>query len=72
MQSDFSIALDDAFGDGPGVLILSGTGSVAFGRGPTGSDRALRRLGPELRRRGERRVDRAARAQRRLGGGGRA
>src|SRR5262249_15227764 len=36
MQSDFSIALDDAFGDGPGVLLISGTGSVAFGRGPTG------------------------------------
>jgi glucosamine kinase len=36
IHSDFSIALDDAFGDGPGVLMISGTGSVAFGRGPTG------------------------------------
>ena len=36
IHSDFSIALDDAFGDGPGVLLISGTGSVAFGRGPTG------------------------------------
>ncbi|HEY2905028.1 MAG TPA: BadF/BadG/BcrA/BcrD ATPase family protein, partial [Vicinamibacterales bacterium] len=35
--SDFSIALDDAFADGPGVLVISGTGSVAFGRGPTGT-----------------------------------
>jgi N-acetylglucosamine kinase-like BadF-type ATPase len=33
MQSDFSIALDDAFGDGPGVLILSGTSSVRLGEG---------------------------------------
>jgi glucosamine kinase len=36
VHSDFSIALDDAFGDGPGILVISGTGSVAFGRGPTG------------------------------------
>lgn len=36
IHSDFSIALDDAFGDGPGVLLISGTGSSAFGRGPTG------------------------------------
>lgn len=37
IHSDFSIALDDAFADGPGVLLISGTGSVAFGRGPTGA-----------------------------------
>ena len=36
IHSDFSVALDDAFGDGPGVLLISGTGSIAFGRGPTG------------------------------------
>ncbi|HEV8446328.1 MAG TPA: BadF/BadG/BcrA/BcrD ATPase family protein [Gemmatimonadaceae bacterium] len=46
MQSDFSIALDDAFGDGPGVLILSGTGSVAFGRGPTGATARCGGWGP--------------------------
>ncbi|MGQ0643606.1 MAG: BadF/BadG/BcrA/BcrD ATPase family protein [Gemmatimonadaceae bacterium] len=34
---DAIIALEDAFGDGPGVLVVSGTGSVAFGRGPTGN-----------------------------------
>jgi len=37
VHPDFSIALDDAFGDGPGILLISGTGSVAFGRSPSGS-----------------------------------
>jgi glucosamine kinase len=37
VHPDFSIALDDAFGDGPGILLISGTGSVAFGRGPLGT-----------------------------------
>lgn len=46
MQSDFAIALDDAFGDGPGVLIISGTGSVAFGRGPTGTTARCGGWGP--------------------------
>jgi glucosamine kinase len=36
VQADATVALDDAFGDGPGVLLIAGTGSVAFGRGPTG------------------------------------
>jgi glucosamine kinase len=36
VQTDFAVALDDAFGDGPGVLLIAGTGSSAFGRGPTG------------------------------------
>jgi glucosamine kinase len=46
LHSDFSIALDDAFGDGPGVLLISGTGSVAFGRGPTGTTARCGGWGP--------------------------
>lgn len=46
IHSDFSIALDDAFGDGPGVLIISGTGSVAFGRAPTGATARCGGWGP--------------------------
>jgi glucosamine kinase len=37
VHTDFGIALDDAFGDGPGVLLIAGTGSAAFGRSPAGS-----------------------------------
>jgi glucosamine kinase len=36
IHTDISVALDDAFGEGPGVLLVSGTGSVAYGRGPAG------------------------------------
>jgi glucosamine kinase len=37
VQTDALIALDDAFGEGAGVLLIAGTGSVAFGRGPDGT-----------------------------------
>lgn len=37
VHADATVALDDAFGDGPGVLLVAGTGSVCFGRGPTGA-----------------------------------
>ena len=36
VHADAAVALDDAFGDGPGILLVAGTGSVAFGRSPTG------------------------------------
>ncbi len=37
VTTDAEIAMEDAFGEGPGILLISGTGSVAFGRGPTGT-----------------------------------
>ncbi len=37
VHTDYSIAFDDAFGQGTGILLLAGTGSVAVGRGPTGA-----------------------------------
>jgi glucosamine kinase len=37
VHTDFGIALDDAFGEGPGVLLIAGTGSAAFGRSPAGT-----------------------------------
>ncbi|GAC1516667.1 MAG: BadF/BadG/BcrA/BcrD ATPase family protein [Gemmatimonadaceae bacterium] len=36
VHPDATIALEDAFGEGSGVLVIAGTGSVAFGRGPAG------------------------------------
>jgi glucosamine kinase len=36
VHPDATIALEDAFGEGPGVLLISGTGSMALGRSPTG------------------------------------
>jgi glucosamine kinase len=46
VHSDFGIALDDAFGDGPGVLLIAGTGSVAFGRSPGGTTARCGGWGP--------------------------
>lgn len=46
VHSDFAIALDDAFGDGPGILLISGTGSACFGRGPSGETARCGGWGP--------------------------
>jgi glucosamine kinase len=46
--SDYGIALDDAFGDGAGVLLIAGTGSVAFGRSPAGSTARCGGWGPVI------------------------
>lgn len=46
VQSDFLIALEDAFGDGPGVLLIAGTGSSAFGRSPAGTQARCGGWGP--------------------------
>jgi glucosamine kinase len=48
VQSDFGIALDDAFGDGPGVLLIAGTGSSAFGRSPAGTTARCGGWGPVI------------------------
>lgn len=46
--ADAQIALDDAFADGAGVLLIAGTGSVAFARGPDGSFRRCGGWGPAI------------------------
>ena len=48
VHADATVALDDAFGDGPGVLLIAGTGSVAFGRGPTGTFARCGGWGPAI------------------------
>jgi glucosamine kinase len=48
VQTDLAIALDDAFGDGPGVLLIAGTGSSAFARGPTGTTARCGGWGPVI------------------------
>lgn len=48
VQTDFAVALTDAFGDGPGVLLIAGTGSSAFARGPTGATARCGGWGPVI------------------------
>jgi len=48
VHPDATIALDDAFSDGVGVLLIAGTGSVAFGRGPTGTIARSGGWGPNI------------------------
>ena len=38
VTTDAQVALADAFADGAGVLLVAGTGSIAYGRGPTGTE----------------------------------
>ncbi|HYV98261.1 MAG TPA: BadF/BadG/BcrA/BcrD ATPase family protein [Gemmatimonadaceae bacterium] len=35
VTTDAHVALADAFGDGPGIILIAGTGSACFGRSPT-------------------------------------
>jgi glucosamine kinase len=46
VDSDAAIALVDAFGDGPGIIVISGTGSIAFGRGIDGAHARCGGWGP--------------------------
>ena len=48
VQADATIALEDAFGDTAGVLLVSGTGSVAFARAPDGRLERCGGWGPNL------------------------
>lgn len=36
VETDATVALADAFGDRPGIILIAGTGSIAFGRSPAG------------------------------------
>jgi glucosamine kinase len=46
VRADAAIAMDDAFDDGPGILLIAGTGSVAFARGPSGEESRAGGWGP--------------------------
>ncbi len=48
VQADATIALDDAFGDDAGVLLVAGTGSVAFARAPDGRFERCGGWGPNV------------------------
>lgn len=48
VHTDFAVAFDDAFGQGAGILVLAGTGSVAIGRAPTGATARCGGWGPEF------------------------
>src|SRR5688500_8930028 len=48
IDTDFSVALTDAFGEGPGVLLIAGTGSSAFARGPAGATARCGGWGPVI------------------------
>ncbi|OYV72445.1 MAG: hypothetical protein B7Z72_04755 [Gemmatimonadetes bacterium 21-71-4] len=48
VHTDFAIAFDDAFSQGPGILLLAGTGSVAVGRGPAGAMARCGGWGPDF------------------------
>ena len=48
VHTDYAIAFDDAFGQGPGILLIAGTGSVAVGRGPTGEMARAGGWGPDI------------------------
>jgi hypothetical protein len=65
VHADATVALDDAFGEGPGVLLIAGTGSGRLWTRSHRYVRALRRLGSVLWRRRQRRVDRTEGAERR-------
>ena len=46
--TDAEIALADAFGDEAGIVLIAGTGSIAFGRGPAGEFKRVGGWGPTI------------------------
>jgi N-acetylglucosamine kinase-like BadF-type ATPase len=48
VTTDGAIALEAAFGDKPGIVVCSGSGSIAYARTPDGEIRRVGGLGPEL------------------------
>jgi glucosamine kinase len=48
VHTDAAIALDDAFGDGAGILLVAGTGSIAYGRSPAGRTARAGGWGPVI------------------------
>ena len=62
--NDALVALEAGAPGHPGVVIISGTGSIAYGRNASERSRARRRLGLRARRRGQRLLDRPGRVAR--------
>jgi len=48
VEGDGAIALYDAFSDGAGILLVSGTGSICYGRGPNGAAGRCGGWGPDI------------------------
>jgi glucosamine kinase len=48
VQTDAQVGIEDAFGEGAGILLISGTGSIAYGRGPTGAFARCGGWGPSI------------------------
>ena len=48
VEPDGMIALFDAFADGAGILLVAGTGSIAYGRGPKGNTMRCGGWGPNI------------------------
>jgi glucosamine kinase len=46
VMSDAEAAMEDAFADGPGILLIAGTGSIAWGRSPAGTMQRCGGWGP--------------------------
>jgi glucosamine kinase len=48
VTGDMSIAMEAAFGDAPGVIVIAGTGSIAFGRNTRGDTARAGGWGPAI------------------------